>query len=181
MPKLTTIDKVVVAIRALKDHRGSSRQALTKYLKSEFSFDNAGLLKKSLKKAVSDGVITQHGQSFRVACDEVYAAPVEAQVICTDIKIGSGERMAEHGDSVTVRYVGKLSTGYQFDRANAFSFTLGAGDVIKGWDQGIVGMKKSGQRKLVVPAKLGYGKKGCAPDIPPNAELHFTVKLEELT
>ena len=74
-------------------------------------------------------------------------------------------------------YVGKLDSGHTFDSAKSFKFTLGAGDVIKGWDQGITGMRVGGERKLVVPASLGYGQKGSKPDIPPGATLHFKVGL----
>jgi len=82
---------------------------------------------------------------------------------------------------VTVMYRGTLATnGYMFDKAKNFTFVLGAGEVIKGWDLGIVGMKIGGSRKLVVPPKLGYGKRGCAPDIPGNATLHFSVTLKKI-
>mmetsp|Transcript_16746 Transcript_16746/g.20115 ORF Transcript_16746/g.20115 Transcript_16746/m.20115 type:complete len:83 (-) Transcript_16746:878-1126(-) len=78
-------------------------------------------------------------------------------------------------------YRGTLATnGYMFDKAKNFTFVLGAGEVIKGWDLGIVGMKIGGSRKLVVPPKLGYGKRGCAPDIPGNATLHFSVTLKKI-
>ena len=73
--------------------------------------------------------------------------------------------------------MGTLDDGYQFDAGKKFTFELGAGDVIKGWDRGVLGMKRGETRKLVVPSKLGYGAKGSAPDIPPHATLHFTVTL----
>ena len=78
------------------------------------------------------------------------------------------------------RYIGTLDDGTEFDRGTGFRFTIGDGDVIKGWDRGIVGMKVGGRRKLVVPSKLGYGKKGSAPEIPPNATLHFDCTLERI-
>ena len=62
----------------------------------------------------------------------------------------------------------------------SFQFVLGAGDVIKGWDQGLVGMAKGAKRKLIVPSHLGYGKRGCAPDIPPNATLYFDVTMKSI-
>ena len=99
----------------------------------------------------------------------------------TDVKVGDEDSpVAERGDTVVVSYVGKLEDGTQFDAAKTFDFVLGAGDVIKGWDQGILNMKVGGKRKLFVPSKLGYGKKGSSPDIPPNATLYFTVKLKEI-
>ncbi len=80
------------------------------------------------------------------------------------------------GRRATVRYTGCLANGKQFD-AGEYAFTPGAGEVITGWDDGIVGMKVGGKRKLVIPADLGYGAQGSPPDIPPNAVLVFDVEL----
>ena len=78
-------------------------------------------------------------------------------------------------------YVGTLEAdGSRFDAGKDFRFTLGAGVVIKGWDRGIVGMRVGGRRKLVVPSKLGYGKKGSGPEIPPSSTLLFDVTLERI-
>jgi FKBP-type peptidyl-prolyl cis-trans isomerase len=96
--------------------------------------------------------------------------------------VGSGE-VAEVGDDVEMSYVGKIHgipMGPQFDAAKSFVFTLGAGDVIKGWDLGVKGMRVGGERTLVVPPKLGYGKKGSGPDIPPDSTLHFKVTLKSI-
>lgn len=179
----TVLDKIVFAIRALKSGpKGSSRQSVSKYLKSEFDYDNTNAINAALKKGVSSGKLVQSGQSFRVAADPVAEeAPAEGErLVAEDIKVGGGDSAAERGDTVTVAYVGTLDDGHQFDKASSFTFHLGAGDVIKGWDQGIVGMKKGGKRKLIVPSKLGYGKRGCKPDIPPNATLNFTVTLKQI-
>ena len=173
----TVIDKVIAAIRAQKSAKGSSRQAISKYLKAEFEYDNATALKKALKKGVTDGKLIQEGQSFKVAGDKEYEAPPEEKVEITDVKIGDGPA-AEKGDTVIVSYKGQLDDGSVFDSAKSFDFVLGCGDVIKGWDIGVAGMKVGGKRQLVVPPKLGYGKKGAGPEIPPNATLYFTVKLK---
>lgn len=125
------------------------------------------------------GILIQTGQSFRIKGDKLPEVPEEVKVGIEDIKEGSGPE-AESGDTVTVKYEGKLDDGSIFDSANSFEFTLGAGEVIKGWDQGIAGMKVGGKRKLFVPSKLGYGKRGAAPEIPPNADLHFMVKLKSI-
>jgi peptidylprolyl isomerase len=98
-----------------------------------------------------------------------------------DIKEGTGTTAA-NGDQVTVNYVGTLTDGTTFDssiaRNQPFTFTLGAGQVIKGWDLGVAGMKVGGERKLVIPPSLGYGSQGTpGGPIPPNATLNFTVDL----
>merc|ERR1712183_1069722 len=107
-----------------------------------------GAVKNSLKKAVDKGTLVQTGQSFRVAGDPVVAAPAEPTVQVDDLKVGTGAH-AEPGDTVVVKYEGKLEDGTVFDTAAAFEFTLGAGEVIKGWEY-IASMQVGGQRKLVV-------------------------------
>lgn len=103
-------------------------------------------------------------------------------LVKTDIKVGTGPA-ARVGDKVAVEYTGTLANGKKFDSsldhpgAEPFEFRLGEGSVIKGWDLGVEGMKVGGIRELVIPAELGYGKKGSPPKIPPNAELHFKIEL----
>lgn len=96
-----------------------------------------------------------------------------------DLTVGTGAT-ATAGDSVQVHYTGWLANGTKFDssvdRGKPFEFRLGAGRVIKGWDEGVAGMKVGGKRKLVLPANLGYGASGVGP-IPPNAVLVFDVEL----
>ena len=100
-----------------------------------------------------------------------------------DLIIGSGAE-AKAGDSVSVHYTGWLTDGSKFDsskdRNQAFSFNLGAGMVIKGWDEGVAGMKVGGTRKLTIPPELGYGARGAGGVIPPNAMLIFEVTLLEI-
>jgi FKBP-type peptidyl-prolyl cis-trans isomerase FkpA len=97
-----------------------------------------------------------------------------------DLVEGTGTA-AKAGDSVEVHYTGWLTNGTKFDssldRRSPFAFTLGAGRVIKGWDEGVAGMKVGGKRKLQIPAKLGYGDRGAGRVIPPGAELIFEVEL----
>ena len=101
----------------------------------------------------------------------------------TDFEVGSGAE-ASAGQTVVVHYRGTLEDGSQFDasydRGTPFSFPLGAGRVIKGWDEGVQGMKVGGKRKLVIPPDLGYGARGAGGVIPPNATLIFEVELLEV-
>ncbi len=100
-----------------------------------------------------------------------------------DEREGSGEAV-KAGDTVSVQYRGMLEDGTVFDesykRGQAFSFTVGAGDVIKGWDEGLVGMKIGGKRKLVIPSDMAYGSSGAGEIIPPNATLIFEIELETI-
>lgn len=97
-----------------------------------------------------------------------------------DQVIGTGE-VAVAGKTTTVHYTGRLENGTKFDssvdRGQPFSFPLGAGRVIKGWDEGVQGMKVGGKRKLTIPSDLGYGARGAGGVIPPNATLIFDVEL----
>lgn len=97
-----------------------------------------------------------------------------------DQVLGTGE-VATAGKNTTVHYTGWLENGKKFDssvdRGQPFSFPLGAGRVIKGWDEGVQGMKVGGKRKLTIPSDLGYGSRGAGGVIPPNATLIFDVEL----
>ena len=108
----------------------------------------------------------------------------ENELKITINKEGSGDR-AEIGMSVSVHYTGKLEDGTVFDssvpRGQPFTFTLGAGQVIKGWDLGVEGMTIGEKRNLVIPPHLGYGIRGAGATIPPNATLIFDVELLEVT
>ncbi len=97
-----------------------------------------------------------------------------------DMVVGTGDE-AKKGQTVRVHYTGWLKDGLKFDssvdRGKPFEFELGAGRVIKGWDEGVAGMKVGGKRKLIIPAQLGYGDRGAGGVIPPGAELTFEVEL----
>jgi len=98
----------------------------------------------------------------------------------TDVVVGTGA-VAEPGKAVSVHYRGTLTDGKEFDasrpRGEPFTFELGAGQVIRGWDEGVKGMKVGGKRKLVIPPEMAYGEQGAGGVIPPNATLEFEVEL----
>jgi peptidylprolyl isomerase/FKBP-type peptidyl-prolyl cis-trans isomerase FkpA len=102
------------------------------------------------------------------------------KLISEDLVVGTGAAAAS-GQKVTVHYTGWLTNGTKFDsskdRGDPFVFPLGKGQVIKGWDQGVQGMKVGGKRKLTIPPEMGYGSRGAGGVIPPNATLIFEVEL----
>lgn len=136
------------------------------------------------KKAIALSIVAA------IASSPVYAATkesttkqpttTESGLQYTDTKEGTG-KIPEKGQMVIVHYTGTLPDGTKFDssrdRKEPFKFTLGAGEVIKGWDEGISTMKIGGKRTLIVPPELGYGANSPGGVIPPNATLHFDVEL----
>ncbi|HWV85323.1 MAG TPA: FKBP-type peptidyl-prolyl cis-trans isomerase [Capillimicrobium sp.] len=115
---------------------------------------------------------------------EVPDGPAPKELVVEDLVEGTGPE-AKAGDTVTVDYVGVLyDDGEQFDASwdsgQPFTFELGAGNVIEGWDQGVEGMKVGGRRQLIIPPNLAYGTEGAPPTIPANATLVFVVDLKEI-
>jgi FKBP-type peptidyl-prolyl cis-trans isomerase len=106
--------------------------------------------------------------------------PAPTSLESVDETVGTGRAVAS-GDTVSVHYTGTLMNGKKFDssrdRKTPFEFKVGVGAVIKGWDQGVVGMKIGGKRKLTIPSALAYGEKGQPPTIPANAPLKFDIEL----
>jgi FKBP-type peptidyl-prolyl cis-trans isomerase len=123
------------------------------------------------------------GESAAAPASASPAASKPSGLVKEDIKVGTGPE-AKAGDHVRVHYTGTLTDGTKFDssldRNEPFEFSLGAGQVIKGWDQGVVGMRKGGKRKLTIPSELGYGASGSPPKIPPNATLVFDIELLDI-
>ncbi len=103
-----------------------------------------------------------------------------AELIIEDLEVGTGDE-AQSGQQVKVHYTGWLADGSKFDssldRGQPFAFGLGARQVIAGWEQGVIGMKVGGKRRLTIPPHLAYGDRGFPSAIPPNATLTFEVEL----
>ena len=106
-------------------------------------------------------------------------------LIIEDIEVGKGTEAKGRGQTAIVHYSGFLTDGSKFDssldRNEPFSFPIDSQMVIKGWDQGIIGMKVGGKRKLTIPPELGYGERGAGGVIPPNATLIFEIELLEIS
>lgn len=117
---------------------------------------------------------------FAPAHEPLPAEPMENKLNIEDLKVGDGVE-AKTGNTVFVHYTGRLLDGTKFDssldRGEPFSFTLGQGRVIPGWEQGILGMKVGGKRKLTIPPALAYGERGAGGVIPPNSTLVFEVEM----
>lgn len=134
-----------------------------------------------------EAVVSQSESPIEMESQKVTNVPTQAaqimqnvtELTIQDIQVGQGEEV-KTGDTVEVNYLGTFLDGKKFDssydRNQTFSFNVGAGEVIAGWDQGLVGMKTGGKRKLFIPSDLAYGPNGSGP-IPPNTPLAFEVEL----
>lgn len=136
---------------------------------------------KDLAKLVAAGAVLMLALGTEAAAqDEPEVVEGKNGLKYIDLVVGEGLD-ARRGDEVSVHYTGWLEDGTKFDssldRGRPFVFPLGRGRVIQGWDLGVAGMKVGGKRKLLIPAKLGYGKRGAGDAIPPNANLVFEVEL----
>jgi FKBP-type peptidyl-prolyl cis-trans isomerase FkpA len=138
------------------------------------------LLVSALLVAACSRKVPEPGESSFTPAAPVPPDPGPAELQIVDDVVGSGAT-AKAGDTVRVHYTGTLMNGTKFDssrdRGTPFDFTLGTGAVIKGWDQGVAGMRVGGKRHLVIPQALAYGPAGKAPDIPARAGMRFEIEL----
>jgi FKBP-type peptidyl-prolyl cis-trans isomerase len=129
----------------------------------------------------TNGYAADHNKEAKTMTDQTMTT--ESGLKYVDLVAGTG-RQAALGDTASVHYTGWLADGKKFDssvdRKEPFSFRVGGGQVIKGWDEGVHGMKIGGKRKLTIPPQLGYGARGAGGVIPPNATLTFDVELLDL-
>lgn len=176
----TVLDKIVLAIRHQKSPTGSSVQTIKKYCEIEFQYTNQTMLKKALRSGVDNGILIKNRASYLVASDPLYE-DLSEKVDIVDVAVGEEGKDVEKGDNVTISYSGTLfATGAKFESASSFQFIVGVGDVIKGMDQAVLGMRIGGRRKVTIPSSLAYGKRGSSPDIPPDSILCFDIKLKSL-
>lgn len=167
----------------------NQRKKLNKRLRADDSAAETSTASIAQEKAA---VVTKEaGKPAKVAAKETVKkdgkpaakkTTLPSGVIIEDVKIGSGPQ-AKAGNRLGMRYVGRLQNGKQFDsntKGKPFTFKLGKGEVIGGWDQGLRGMQVGGERRLIIPPKQAYGARGAPPDIPGNATLVFDVKLVEI-
>ncbi|NEP61349.1 MAG: FKBP-type peptidyl-prolyl cis-trans isomerase [Symploca sp. SIO2G7] len=145
----------------------------------------AGNLPTDLTTAVKPTLVAQTASDLEETTEDTTdmtdnMTTTESGLMYEDLEVGTGALPAT-GQSVTVHYTGTLETGKKFDssrdRNRPFSFRIGVGQVIKGWDEGVATMRVGGRRTLVIPPELGYGTRGAGGVIPPNATLIFDVEL----
>jgi peptidylprolyl isomerase len=151
-------------------------------IKRAFPFVALLLIAVLLGACGSDDADTGASGDAEGSCETGTEVEVTEGLTYTETECGDGDE-AEVGDTVSVHYTGMLEDGTEFDSSEGgqpFQFTIGAGQVIEGWDQGIPGMLVGGKRELTILPELGYGEAGAGGVIPPNATLIFEVELVEI-
>ena len=147
---------------------------------TEMATEAATLAEPSLQVAQAAADLSPVTPETTPAMSEANLVTTDSGLQYTDVVEGTGA-MPQAGQRVTVHYTGTLEDGTKFDssrdRGRPFTFQIGVGQVIKGWDEGVGTMRVGGQRQLVIPADLGYGSRGAGGVIPPNATLLFDVEL----
>ena len=191
----TVKEKIFHCIRILK--KPSSQQAIIKTMKQEFEYDNINAIKKALKASVATKDLVQLKASFWISGEQIPEHPQEAEVFIEEVQLGNkSDSIVERGSEIVIDYDLYLSSssscnsisnnevafrsGTHVEKGKKFKFHVGGGEVIKGMDAGVLGMKVGGKRRVSVPWKLGYGKRGSKPDIPPEADLIFEIHLKSM-
>ena len=164
----------------------SNFMSLSGYLRYRYLLETGRWIsREEADNAVRDQGVAVPAVALKTEAKPVAAAGAKVVELASglkyqDLKVGKGA-VATAGKTVTVHYRGTLTSGQQFDssydRGEPFSFPLGAGQVIRGWDEGVAGMRVGGKRLLTIPPDLGYGARGAGDAIPPNATLIFEVEL----
>ncbi|KAI9500088.1 hypothetical protein BX070DRAFT_230737, partial [Coemansia spiralis] len=170
-PKPEPVKEVKIKKQAQKKRKAEAAAAAATAAEEEEAAN-----RKKVKKAE-----TESKKKEEVKKEKAATKTLAGGVVAEIQKEGTGA-VVKKGARVGMYYIGKLTNGKVFDKnvkGKPFWFRLGAGEVIKGWDVGIVGMKKGGERRLTIPAAMAYGKRGAPPDIPPNATLVFDIRLVE--
>ena len=149
------------------------------------TFMTASALQSQNQAAVTSATDSNNNQSPNLenALKDAFTPQGElGELVIDDVRIGEGA-VVEVGNTISVHYIGTTQDGTRFDssyeRNEPFTFTVGEGKVIKGWDDGLIGMKVGGQRILVIPSEMAYGNRRVGP-IPPNSPLVFAVELVEI-
>jgi len=146
----------------------------------------ASIMTNQVVPATETGAETETSEENVGAVKETNPVIITEKTMSDGLKVevlaeGAGDRVTKAGDAISVHYTGTLTDGTKFDssvdRGMPFQFTLGAGMVIAGWDQGLLDMKVGEKRRLTIPASLGYGERGAGNVIPPNATLIFETEL----
>lgn len=126
---------------------------------------------------------TDSYQGKDVPKDEQKEITTDSGLKYTELRIGDGDKV-KIGSKIAVNYKGTFQSGEEFDsntKKPPYRLTVGAGEVIKGWDEGLLGMKNGGKRKLIIPYKLAYGDEGSPPRIPPKTDLVFVLEVVQVT
>ncbi len=144
------------------------------------SDDTAKTETAATETAATETAANEGGETTEGTAVDENAITTESGLQYVDYTVGDGAS-PKAGDMVTVHYTGSLTDGTKFDssvdRGQPFQFKIGVGQVIKGWDEGVMSMAIGGKRKLIIPPELGYGARGAGGVIPPNATLLFDVEL----
>lgn len=163
---------LVSAVVLLKgDDKNSELEEVNIFQKNDEKKDVEEIIVQEDENIIQEEVIKDNNQSN----EEIMELKIEV------LQEGSGEVVTKMGDTISVHYTGTLEDGTKFDssvdRGTPFSFTIGAGQVIQGWEQGTLDMKIGEKRKLTIPSELGYGARGAGDAIPPDATIIFDIKL----